>query len=84
MRARTSESYACGSTRFIFAVYAARRTIPKGVWDDRLLGRAGSLLGDAGPRSIRHSLLVKRFQNSNHILPIEFQRFGREGSGPPA
>ncbi len=26
--------------------------------------------------------LVKRFQNSNHILPIEFQRFGREGSGP--
>ena len=37
------------------AVYAARRTMPKGAGNDRLLRRAGKLLGDAGPRSIRHS-----------------------------
>jgi len=55
MRERTSASHACGSTPFILAVYAARRTMPKGAGDDRLLGRASRLLGDAGPRSVRHS-----------------------------
>ncbi len=55
MRASTSESQASGSTPFIFAVYAARRTMPKGAGNNRLLGWAGKLLGDAGPRSIRHS-----------------------------
>jgi len=40
---------------FIFAVYAAQRTMPKGAGDDQLLRRAGTVLHDAGPRSIRHS-----------------------------
>ncbi len=40
-------------------VYAARRTMPNGAGNNRLLGRAGKLLGDAGPRSIRHSSVVR-------------------------
>ena len=36
-------------------VYAARRTMPKGAGNSRLLGWAGKLLGDAGQQSIRHS-----------------------------
>jgi hypothetical protein len=31
IRARTSASQACGSTSFILAVYAARRTMPNGL-----------------------------------------------------
>jgi hypothetical protein len=46
MRERTSVSQACGSQPFIFAVYAAQRTMPKGAGDDQLLRRvAGTSQG---------------------------------------
>lgn len=59
MRASTSASHACGSTSFIFAVYAARGTMPNGS------GMAHRCDAGIGPRvydrlgSIRHSLTAQ-------------------------
>jgi len=46
MRERTSASHACGSTPFILAVYAARRTMPNQFVFPRIRGD-GHVIGSA-------------------------------------